>query len=109
MAEEVPPETPGTDRPGRFVTSRGYTLPTTPDGMAASPWFNLWQRRLWPYRELQPGDTLFWYDATAQAVVWASRVSRVERFEYGSKDDVRERLRAVFGDQSFSDPYLDRA
>jgi hypothetical protein len=77
--------------------------------MAASPWFNLWQRRLWPYRELQPGDTLYWYDATEHAVVWESRVSRVERFEYNSKEAVRQRLREVFNDPGLSHPYLDKA
>jgi hypothetical protein len=77
--------------------------------MAASPWFNLWQRRLWPYRELGAGDTLYWYDATEQAVVWESRVSRVEKFEYESKEAVRHRLREVFNDPGLTDPYLDNA
>lgn len=109
MTDEATAFSVRTDRPGRFVTSRGYVLPATPEEMEASPWFNLWQRRLWPYRELSQGDTLYWYDATEQAVVWASRVTWVTRFEYGSKDEVRERLRAEFDDPSLAHPYLDRA
>jgi len=94
---------------GRFITSRGYALPTTQDGMAASPWFNLWKKRLRPYHELQPGRTLYWYDATRQAVVWESRVSRVEAFRYESKEALRRRLGEFFGDPNVSHPYLDRA
>lgn len=94
---------------GAFITSRGYALPTTPEVMAASPWFNLWQRRLWPYRKVEAGDTLYWYDATQDAVVWVSRVSRMEKFEYGSKEAVRQRLRDTFNDTHLSHPYLDKA
>jgi hypothetical protein len=77
--------------------------------MAASPWFNLWRRQLWPYHELQPGQTLYWYDATRQAVVWESRVSRVEAFRYKSKEALRRRLRKFFDDPNVTGPYLKKA
>ena len=35
----------------QFVTTR-RTLPASGDDMADFVWFNMWQRRLWPYREL---------------------------------------------------------
>ena len=110
MADYTDGTVPLTSRPSAaFITSRGYALPTTPDEMAASPWFNLWERRLWAYRELEPGDTLYWYDATEQAVLWKSRVSRVEKFEYESKAAVHQRLREVFNDPALTHPYLDKA
>ena len=56
-------------RYGEFVTSRGFVLPTSGDELAGWVWFNMWQRRLWPFRELGLGDTLYWYDSTVQAIV----------------------------------------
>jgi hypothetical protein len=50
------------------------------DGM----WFNLWQMRLWPYYELQPGDDLYWYESPSKAIVWSTRVQQVEAFPYSS-------------------------
>src|SRR5262249_23816964 len=92
-----------------FVTSRGFALPTDAVEMADKLWFNMWQRRLWPYNELQEGDTLYWYDSTEQAIVWRSRVTQVERFEFSNKDEVRARSQAVFGVTNLNDAYFDAA
>ena len=92
-----------------FVTSRGYALPTDADQMADKLWFNMWQQRLWPYQELQEGDTLYWYDATEQAIVWKSQVHKIERFEFASKDEVRERFQVVFDITDLKDKYFDAA
>ena len=92
-----------------FITSRGYPLPTDTGEMASNLWFNMWQRRLWPYKELKEGETLYWYDTKEQAIVWRSRVAQVERFEYTSKDEVRKRFEAAFGVTGLIDPYFDKA
>jgi hypothetical protein len=92
-----------------FITSRGFALPTDAGEMTENLWFNLWQRRLWPYKELDEGDTLYWYDTKEQAIVWRSRVAQVERFEYANKDEVRERFQVSFGLADFNDPYFDKA
>lgn len=92
-----------------FVTSRGFTLPTDAGEMADKLWFNMWQRRLWPYQELQEGGTLYWYDTTEQAIVWTSRVAKVERFEFANKDDVKKEFQVVFDVTDLHDAYFDAA
>lgn len=92
-----------------FITSRGFALPTDVGEMGENLWFNMWQRRLWPYKELDEGDTLYWYDTKEQAIVWRSRVAQVERFEYANKDEVRKRFQVSFGLDDLNDPYFDKA
>lgn len=77
--------------------------------MAEKLWFNMWRPRLWPYQELQKGDTLYWFDTTEQAIVWKSRVGQIERFEFANKDEVRKHFQAAFGVSDLNDPYLDKA
>jgi hypothetical protein len=69
----------------------------------------MWQPRLWPYRELQTGDLLFWYDPTIQSIVWRSQVTSIERFRFTDKREVEERLYSVFGIQVGDDPYFVKA
>jgi hypothetical protein len=92
-----------------FVTSRGFPLPADPGEMASNLWFNMWQRRLWPYKELEEGATRYWYDTKEQAIVWRSRVIQVERFEYAGKEAVRKRFDTAFGVTNLNDPYFDKA
>ena len=92
-----------------FITSRGFALPTDVGEMADNLWFNMWQRRLWPYKELDEGDTLYWYDTKEQAIVWRSRVAQVERFEYANKDEVRKKFQVSFELDDLNDPYFDNA
>jgi len=91
---------------GEFVTSRGFALPISEDEMAQQLWFNMWQRRLWPYQELQQGNTLYWYDTTEQSIVWKSRVTTVEKFEYQNKEAVRNRFQEIFDIANLADPYF---
>jgi hypothetical protein len=92
-----------------FITSRGFALPTDAGVMRENLWFNLWQRRLWPYKELDVGDTLYWYDTKELAIVWRSRVAQAERFEYSNKDEVRKRFQVSVGLDDLHDPYFDKA
>lgn len=92
-----------------FITSRGFALPTDSGEMGENLWFNMWQRRLWPYKELDEGDTLYWYDTKEQAIVWRSRVAQVERFEYANKNEVRKKFQVSFGLDDLNDPYFDKA
>ena len=88
-----------------FITSRGFVLPSSGDKLAGWVWFNMWQRRLWPYRELAVGDTLYWYDSTVQSIVWKTTVSDVDRFDYDNKEQVRKRFHERFDDDPVDDPY----
>lgn len=92
-----------------FITSRGFALPTNSQKMGASLWFNMWQRRLWPFIELDEGDTLYWYDTKEQAIVWRSRVAKVDRFEYENKDEVTKRFKLRFRVNGSNDPYFVKA
>ena len=89
-----------------FVTSRGFALPTDAGEMADKLWFNMWQRRLWPYQELQEGGTLYWYDTTEQAIVWKSRIAKVERFEFTNKAEVKAKFQTVFDVTDLNDAYF---
>ncbi len=90
----------------RYITSRRFTLPESPDEFATFFWFNLWRRRLWPYRELLPGDILYWYESSKQHIVWKSRVVEVDRFPYESREEVRVRLEDRFGEFDTTQPYF---
>lgn len=81
--------------PGRFVTSRPFSLPTSEQEMVSRIWYNLWKTQQWPYRELHEGDTLYFFDTTEQAIVWKSRVCTTDRFEYESKEAVRQRIQEL--------------
>lgn len=104
---DVVPKAVGTKE--GFVTSRGFPLPTDAGEMASNLWFNMWQRRLWPYKELEERAMLYWYDTKEQAIVWRSRVVQVARFQYSSKDDVRKQFDIAFGVTNLNDPYFDKA
>jgi hypothetical protein len=92
-----------------FVTSRSFPLPTDAGEMANKLWFNMWQKKHWPYRELEEGNTLYWFDTKKQSVIWHSRVHKVERFEYANKDEARKRFLAAFGLFDLNDQYFDNA
>ena len=84
-------------------------LPESANDLADRFWFNLWRRKLWPYRELIVGDTLYWYESPTKNIVWKSRVTDVERFFYDSKKAVKKRLKARFGDFDTTQPYFAEA
>jgi hypothetical protein len=47
------------DNRGEFVVSVGSDPPETNEVQTGWPWFHLWQRRLWPYGDLNVGDVLY--------------------------------------------------
>lgn len=94
----------------RYVTSRGYDLPSDAEAMRGTPFFHMWTKRYWPYVELNPGDSLYWYESLGQQLVWKSSVVDVDRFEYATKTEVAKRLAAFFGQGvDHAEPYFDRA
>jgi len=74
------------------VTSRNYVLPDDADAFTNGLWFNLWTKKLWPYNELEPGNTLYWYESPSKWIVWKSRVVAVLRFAYQTKKEVEQKL-----------------
>jgi hypothetical protein len=69
----------------------------------------MWKYRLWPYSELQIGDTLYWYDSTRQAIVWSSTVAKLAAMPFKGKGELKERLVAEFGPVNAWDTYFDSA
>ncbi len=92
-----------------YITSRRYILPSRKVEFAQRVWFHFWRRRLWPYREIQPGDILFWYETPSKRIVWKSWLSKVIRGSYQNKHEVKERLYREFGLQEINSPYLEQA
>lgn len=90
-----------------YITSR-RSLPDK-RGLEDVVWFNMWEKRNWPYHDLEVNNVLFWYDSASQAVVWKSMVSVVERFEYNSKKQVREWFKKQFKVDPVDDPYYVKA
>jgi len=74
-----------------YITSRGFELPTDQTEMENFDWFNLWSNRNFPYYELLVGDTLYWFDTTAQKLVWKTEVVKVDRFPYYDKQQIFDR------------------
>lgn len=74
-----------------YITSRGFELPTDQTEMENFDWFNMWSNRNFPYYELLVGDTLYWFDTTAQKLVWKTEVVKVDRFPYSDKQEIFDR------------------
>lgn len=74
-----------------YITSRGFELPTDQTEMENFDWFNMWSNRNFPYYELIVGDTLYWFDTTAQKLVWKTEVVKVDRFPYSDKQEIFDR------------------
>jgi len=73
-------------------------------------WFNMWQRQLWPYREVVTRDVLFWYHSPSRRILWRSRIDHVERFSYQSKIQVAREVEKRFDIDFDPTPnYFDRA
>ncbi len=89
-----------------FITSRGYSIPDDREEFQRAFWFNMWQKRMWAYNEVSEGDVLFWYDSPSQAIVWKSRITKLDKFEYSTKQQMRERIVQGFGEDPSTDPYF---
>jgi 5-methylcytosine-specific restriction endonuclease McrA len=74
-----------------FITSKGSELPKDITTMESSKWFNVWERKNFPYYELLPGDNLYWFDTSIQKIVWKTEVLEVLRFPYSDKKEILER------------------
>lgn len=88
-----------------YITSRGFRLPESAQEMTNRFWFNMWQRKIWPYQELVVGDILYWYESPSKCIVWKTRVSNIDRFQYKNKDAAGQRLKERFGYFNKNDPY----
>jgi hypothetical protein len=97
--------------PNVFVTSRSFALPSTDKLLTDPIWYNMFEKRQLPYRLLQVGDILYWFDTKQAAIVWKTRVRAVERFQYDSKEAVRKQVadpafRDRFGVPDLDHPYF---
>lgn len=92
-----------------YITSRSFRLPSDAATMKNRLWFNMWQKRLQPYGDLQSGDIVYWYDTFEQALVWKSQVTRVERLLYRSKANLKKQFSDLFGIDGLNDRYFDKA
>lgn len=84
-----------------YITSRGFDLPTDPDKMESSDWFNMWERKNFPYNELLIGDTLYWFDTNAQRLIWKTKVVLVDRYPYNDKKQIFDRYKNSLGRQYY--------
>jgi len=71
-----------------YITSRGFPIPTDQSEMERLDWFNMWERKNFPYSELLVGDTLYWYETKTKSLVWKTIISSVERYPYTDKEKV---------------------
>jgi len=78
-----------------YIISRGFSLPDSERELENSDWFNMWANQLFPYKELVEGDILYWYDSTQEAIVWKSRVVKIIRFPYNSKQEIIDKFKDV--------------
>jgi hypothetical protein len=88
-----------------YITSRGFNLPESSEEMTDRFWFNMWRLKLWPYEELVVGDILYWYESPNKCIVWKTRISGVDRFQYENKEAAGHRLKEIFGDFDRDQPY----
>lgn len=92
---------------GKFVASRSHLDPSEFDTDGGRSCYNLWQRREWPYRELQVGDTIYWYATDEKAIVCETIVLTVDHLEFQEKQEAVRWLRANNFDSSpESNPYF---
>ena len=79
-----------------YITSR-RELPASEREMKKVVWYNMWRRRQWPYRELLPGDLLYWYETSSRLILWKTYIKRMERFRYKSKEGAARTLKQKLG------------
>lgn len=87
-----------------FITSR-RNLPSSKAEMGEPFWFNMWKKKLWPYEELNKGDTLYWYESGSKKIVWKTTVLDVDRFSFNGKEEARQILKKRFGEFDDTQPY----
>lgn len=75
-----------------YITSRRFRLYKCAHEMRDALWYNMWKKKQRPYEELTKGDVLYWYESPSKRILWKTRVTFVERFQYNAKDEVAQRL-----------------
>ncbi len=78
------------------ITSRPKVA-STPSEMEEGVFFNLWQKKLWPYKMVSVGDILYWYEASSGKILWRTRVVVVDKFEYDDLKDAGDQIERKFG------------
>ncbi len=86
-----------------YITSRGYKLSSEISEIENHNWYNLWKNKQFPYNELLPGDTLFWYDTSSKKLVWKTQVIKVDRFPYSNKQEIKDRHPITIGEKYFEE------
>ena len=84
-----------------FITSRSFKLPTEHEEMENQMRFNMWTNKLFPYKELLPGDILFWFDTISQKLAWKTQVIMVDRFQYLAKQEICDRYPIIINDDYY--------
>lgn len=92
-----------------YIASRGFDLPKAKEKWSTFFWFSMWERKWWPYEELLEGDIIYWYETPHQRLVLKSQVTKVDRFQYSSKDMAARRLREKFHSFDNTDEYFIKA
>lgn len=90
-----------------FIISRATeAIPEDISQLKKEVWFCMWRKRMWPYREVGTGNTLYWYDTDEKAIALKSQIIAFDRFKYESKDEVRQRIIDRFHIDPSPDPYF---
>src|SRR5487761_74292 len=92
-----------------YITSRHFTLPVALSEMERPVWFNMWQKKLWPYKGVSVGDILYWFESGSGAIVWKTQVVGVDRFPYADKASAADRMEQRFGRFDRGQRYLAKA
>lgn len=82
-----------------FVTSRSFNLPDAPDDLKGAVYFNLWERKRWPYEEVQSGAVVYWYETRRQWIRWKTTLDLVEAFPYRSLKAAFDGIEDRFGEE----------
>ena len=86
-----------------YIITRNFELPIEKKEMEQSEWFNLWNRRFFPYRELLVGDTVYWFDRTKQRLLWKTKVVKINRFPFHRKKEILDRYPECATSQYFKE------
>jgi hypothetical protein len=92
--------------PERYMVSRSHELPQSIQDWAKAHYFNAWRQKLWPFRELELGSILLWYEGKKKTLTWETRVVQVDQFEYLSMRELGTRLNHGFGGFEPDQDYL---
>lgn len=92
-----------------YITSRGFLLPKSLTEFGDRCWFNLWKNQQWPYRELEIGDILYWYEKPSKSIAFKASIVDVHKFTYASKNEAQAQLESRFGNLDASEPYYVKA